>query len=123
MLGLRNLYSGHKFNLMDAVEALSGHTLAAVTGLGQPNQFFEMLRAAGFVFTSHTLPDHQPLTETQLQKLKADKVLVTDKDAVKLDKINDSRLWVVEVEALLPPLFFDRLIGALPPPGDSQLGI
>ena len=81
----------------------------AVTGLGQPQQFFDMLRAQGLNPREIALPDHEVLDLPSLNALTGEVILVTSKDAIKLPKDADARLWVVEIEVTLPPLLLDKV--------------
>jgi tetraacyldisaccharide 4'-kinase len=90
-----------------------------MTGLGQPMQFFEMLRREGLRVESVALPDHEPITKADLGRVSTDLVLITAKDAIKLSDIEDSqathRLWVVEIEAALPSSLLSSLESVLSP--------
>ena len=81
--------------------------------MGQPGQFFEMLEERGLNVTGIALPDHEAISLRQLENLTTDFVLMTAKDAVKLDHLKNSeiasRLWVVEIETRLPPSLLAKL--------------
>ncbi|WLD56685.1 tetraacyldisaccharide 4'-kinase [Salinispirillum sp. LH 10-3-1] len=59
-------------------------SVIALCGIGQPNSFFNALRAQGWRFTEMPLRDHQPLSAQQMRALTGQTVLMTSKDAVKL---------------------------------------
>ena len=73
---------------------------SAAAGIGNPERFFSMLRAAGLTL-AHTraLPDHGSLDEALLNGLPSGPVLITAKDAVKCPNPADPRLWAVQVAA------------------------
>ena len=78
--------------------------VAAVAGIGHPSRFFEMLRSQGIAPESTlALPDHFDFATSPFAGIKADIILITEKDAVKCRRIDgiaqDARLWVVPVEA------------------------
>lgn len=73
----------------------------AAAGIGAPQRFFATLRAAGLAPQTLALPDHYAFAVNPFADAAADAILVTEKDAVKLDAFNDARLWVVPVEAAL----------------------
>ena len=52
-----------------------------------------------------------------LNALIGEVILVTSKDAIKLPKDADARLWVVEIEVTLPPLLLDKVAATLVEPG------
>ncbi len=79
-----------------------GQRLLAVTGLGQPDQYFAMLRRQGFDIRALALADHAVLAESDLSGFEEDIILITAKDEVKLAGVSDERVWVVDVVAELP---------------------
>lgn len=77
--------------------------VVALAGIGNPQRFFATLQRLGVVLQrSIALPDHHPLAESDLPA-DADAVIVTAKDAVKLQCVNHARLWVLPVRARLEP--------------------
>jgi tetraacyldisaccharide 4'-kinase len=75
--------------------------VAAAAGIGAPERFFAMLRAAGLAPHTLALPDHYAFATNPFTDVVADAILITEKDAVKLGAWNDARLWVVPVDAAL----------------------
>lgn len=96
---------------VDEARALfAGKSLVAATGLGQPEQFFSLLRYMGFGFTEVAVADHALLPLVAIKKTHApDHIVVTAKDAVKMDKQACDNVWVVEVEAQLPQALLSAL--------------
>ena len=85
-------------------DAHAGKPLAAVAPIGQPERFFKMLALHGLTLAqTRALPDHRAMDAAALQGLRADAILVTEKDAVKLPGCRDPRLWSVQVR----PVFSD----------------
>ena len=76
--------------------------MVAMTGLGQPGQFFEMLRGQGLDIEAASLGDHEAVTPAHLDRRDEQVVLITAKDAVKLPECTDPRVWVVAIEVVLP---------------------
>ncbi len=110
---VRQVSSGKSLSWPDWLVQLSGRPVTAITALGQPGQFFEMLEERGLNVTGIALPDHEAISLRQLENLTTDFVLMTAKDAVKLDHLKNSeiasRLWVVEIETRLPPSLLAKL--------------
>jgi tetraacyldisaccharide 4'-kinase len=79
----------------------AGQRVAAAAGIGSPERFFATLRGAGLAPQTLPLPDHYAFATNPFVDVKADAILVTEKDAVKLGAWNDARIWVVPVEAAL----------------------
>ena len=117
ILGAREWSSGRLLPWPECVEKWRGRSVTAMTGLGQPTQFFEMLRREGLTVKSVALPDHAPITRGDLDRANSDLVLITAKDAIKLSDIEDTRaahhLWVVEIEAALPSSLLSSLESVL----------
>ncbi len=68
----------------------------AVTGIGRPQGFFDMLRMQGLEFTPRSFADHHAF---QPHELPADgHVLMTEKDAVKCSGFAGPDWWAVELE-------------------------
>lgn len=71
-------------------------SISAVAAIGQPERFFSMLRAAGITLDRTCgLPDHDPYDASPFTDLASSHILITAKDAVKCERFNDARLWVV----------------------------
>ena len=95
-----------------ALASFAGDTaVAAAAGIGRPARFFTMLRAAGITLADAlALPDHHDYAVSPFGAIKADAILITEKDAVKCRHLDDPRLWSVAVSAhLSDPHFFDWL--------------
>jgi len=85
-----------------AVKALAkfaGHTVHAVAGIGNPQRFFDMLRAHGIDVVAHPLPDHARLRAADISFGDQCPVLMTEKDAVKCLGIGGPNHWYVPVTA------------------------
>jgi len=112
--GARHLASGRFVMWSDCLSQWSDQTLAAMTGLGQPEQFFQMLTTQGLTVTTVSLPDHDTIRPQHLVGVETEIVLITEKDAIKLTGSIDSRLWVVEIEVQLPASLLAELHDKLP---------
>jgi tetraacyldisaccharide 4'-kinase len=89
--------------------------IVAVAGLARPQRFFHMLRAAGLRITALGLPDHDPYTRLPWPS-DAPCVIVTEKDAIKLDPSREgtAQVWVAALDFSFPPDFAQALLQALP---------
>jgi tetraacyldisaccharide 4'-kinase len=76
-----------------------GHAVHAVAGIGNPDRFFNMLRAHGVQVSGRALDDHVALTRQMIVFDDDSAVLMTEKDAVKCKDVADSRHWYVPVVA------------------------
>lgn len=106
--GFRSFSSDETLLVNDAVSLWGEKTIIAATGLGQPEQFFDNLRALGLTIDSHTVADHERLPIERLSS-RADIVIITEKDAVKLVEPLAANVWVLPVSAGLPATLLNKL--------------
>jgi tetraacyldisaccharide 4'-kinase len=87
--------------------------VVAAAGIGSPDRFFAMLRAAGLQFDALPLADHYPFTDNPFAGRAYDLALVTEKDAVKCRAnpvlASDGRICVVPLEVALDPGLLDLI--------------
>lgn len=92
-------------------------TILAAAGIGNPGRFFGLLRQAGLQFEEMALPDHYDFADNPFVHVKADVILITEKDAVKCRQNeglrNDTRLWVVPVTAQLDGALAEKIVEKL----------
>ncbi len=94
-----------------------GWRLTAAAGIGAPDRFFAMLRAAGLVIDALPLADHFDYQTNPFSQCIADRILITEKDAVKCadnsSLASDSRLWVVPLVTEVDPALIDAVIARI----------
>lgn len=116
----------------DAVPLVGGRTLPlstfagrrvhAVAGIGDPERFFDMLRALDIAVVPHAFPDHHAYVEDDLRFGSDLPVLMTAKDAVKCVAFVNERHYAVPVRAELTEAFWVALLAKLstrPDPSDG----
>jgi tetraacyldisaccharide 4'-kinase len=107
-LFLSHLQSGVFYSLADSTLTKStndflGKKILALAGIGQPVQFFETLESLGIsISQSLAFDDHHEFVAGDIPS-GFDAVLVTEKDAVKLQKFTLSNIWVLPVDATISP--------------------
>jgi len=83
----------------------SGQALSALAGIGFPELFFAALEQRGLDIEGHAFEDHHSFEVAEVQCLLEKPLLVTHKDAVKLEKLVQTRqwdnIWVVPLELRL----------------------
>jgi tetraacyldisaccharide 4'-kinase len=90
-----------------ALRELPQHDWLAVTGIGRPQGFFDMLQNAGIRFSPRAFADHHVFRP---QDLPADgAVLMTEKDAVKCLKFAGADWWAVQLDVAPETGFIDWL--------------
>jgi tetraacyldisaccharide 4'-kinase len=96
-----------------AWEALRGRRVTIMAGIAHPKLFAQALERHGVAGRLVTLPDHHAYAEDDLARLDDAPILVTEKDAVKLARFADARVWVVPLRLELPGAFVTTLIDRL----------
>ena len=76
-----------------------GSPVAAVAGIGNPARFFSALRELGLDISEHAFPDHHAYRPADLAAISANVIVMTEKDALKCNRQNDPRVWVLPVAA------------------------
>jgi tetraacyldisaccharide 4'-kinase len=82
-----------------ALDEFAGRSVHAVAAIGNPERFFNMLRAHGIEVVGHPLPDHARLQAADISFSDQRPVLMTEKDAVKCERIAGPLHWYVPVTA------------------------
>jgi tetraacyldisaccharide 4'-kinase len=82
----------------------------AVAGVGHPQRFFDGLRASGLQIETHEYPDHYQYKESDIDYGDHLPVLMTEKDAVKCMRFNNSRLWCVPASVEMGNAFGQRVL-------------
>ena len=91
----------------------ANETCHAFAGIGNPERFFNMLKAAGLNCQTHSFPDHHPFQATDIQFNDKQAVLMTEKDAVKCAAFADRRHWFVPVSAEFEAGFAEKVLAQL----------
>jgi tetraacyldisaccharide 4'-kinase len=100
---------GDRFFRVDAcgksvpASAFCGGGVHALAGIGNPQRFFDHLKALGIAASCHAFPDHHRFTQQDLQLPGATAILMTAKDAVKCTAFADDRCWALPVRAVVDP--------------------
>jgi len=104
----------------DEVRALSdfaGSRVHALAGIGNPDRFFNMLRQSGIQIIEHAFPDHHRFVAADVPE---GPVLMTEKDAVKVQAVGRQDLWSVAVDAVLSVAFYAQFNRRLSVEGDPH---
>jgi tetraacyldisaccharide 4'-kinase len=104
-LTIQTLVLDKIYNPLTGEEASSStfhqQQLVAIAAIGDPNRFFSFLTNNGIQLTrTIAFPDHYCYQASDIPD-KYDAILVTEKDYVKLAKLNNAKIWVVLVKAQL----------------------
>lgn len=93
-------------------ETLAGEQVHAVVGISNPERFFASLSNLGCMMTPHQFPDHHAFEPGDFSFSDSRMVVMTEKDAVKLDSLSleGDHYWYLEVNAVFDPAVFDGLL-------------
>lgn len=87
-----------------------GQQVHAVAGIGNPQRFFDSLRAMGLSVIEHAFDDHHAYTPADLQFDDTLAVIMTEKDAVKCQSlVTSDHYWYLRISAGLPDSFYQSL--------------
>ena len=90
-----------------------GRNVAAIAGIGNPGRFFDHLARLGVPARNIAFPDHHAFQPSELRLPGAELVVMTEKDAVKCAAFADARMWLMRVDAVLPPEFEEFLLARI----------
>ncbi len=105
-------------NLLDRdqqqpLSSLQNRPFHVVTGIGNPQRFFQALAQAGLTFNTRIFPDHHYFTGDDLHFDDDLPLLMTEKDAVKCYHLATENSWMLPVEAQLDSSFSQSLLQLL----------
>lgn len=103
---------GRAYRLVDPAHVVPLHDLPprewlAVTGIGRPQGFFDMLQQHGMRFTPRPFADHHAFQPADIPPGSA--VLMTEKDAVKCIDFAETDWWAVTLDVTPESGFIDWL--------------
>ena len=87
----------------------SAGSIAAVTGIGNPQRFFNTLAGLGIQGDTRAFPDHHPFQPSDLAFSAGKTLIMTAKDAVKCRAFAEDDWWYLSVSAVLPRRFWAEL--------------
>lgn len=96
-----------------ALATLRARRVHAVAGIGHPDRFFQMLVAHGLQIVPHAFPDHHAYRLADVSFADELPVVMTEKDAVKIERMAGEDYWYVPIEVELPATFEHRFLAAL----------
>ena len=88
-----------------------GSTIHAVSGIGNPKRFYDMLSKLPYQLAPHEFPDHHGFNEADLQSIDEHQpIVMTEKDAVKCRNFAKPNYWYLSIEVKLPPEFIESVV-------------
>ncbi len=104
-----NLATGERLPVNKLPNAAGGK-LHAIAGIGNPQRFFNTVRALGYDPLCHPFPDHYRFTAGDLRFAEGFTLVMTQKDAVKCEQFADSHCWYLAIEAQLDADFTTQIV-------------
>jgi len=108
--------TNHTQSLESIAQQYLPKNITALAGLGNPARFFGDLAKHGVTGKYIPLADHAQYTPEFFSAIKAQCILITEKDAVKCTGIQDERIWVVPMSLHLPDSLMDWIVSILQRP-------
>lgn len=87
----------------------AGEAINALAAIGNPQRFFKQLEELNLKVTGYPLADHAELNQQHLTAFDQKPLVITAKDAVKLQEWMNEKHWIAEVTANLQPDFLCQL--------------
>lgn len=100
-------------NMIKNVNEFKGQVVHAFAGIGNPKKFFQTLSQLGLQIIEHPLPDHYVFHSSDFLFKNDEIIVLTEKDAVKCEKIANENFWCLKVQAKLHPGFINNLVKRL----------
>ena len=85
-------------------------SVCAVAAIGNPQRFFNTLHELGISFTARAFPDHHAYTADDCAAGTHAALIMTEKDAVKCERLNGENWWVLRVDAAIDPALGDLIL-------------
>ena len=95
------------------LSVLKNKTVHAVAGIGHPERFFDMLKSLGAQVIPHAFPDHHEFSRQDLEFGDEHSVVMTEKDAVKLNNLPGERYWFIPVTVVPDPDWITQFDAAI----------
>ena len=113
LLRLRNIDSGETIHPKDWKMSKKVHLLA---GIAHPEKICATLEEFGFIAIVKSIGDHKKITDSDTMFNDDLPILITEKDAIKLDKLDkldSNKIWILETQVDLNSEFINSLLAKL----------
>lgn len=109
---LVNICSGEKRPFIGAPFNM-GNRVQAISALGNPQRFYELLSRLPYQLQTFSFPDHHPFAASDFEERGIDErqpIVMTEKDAVKCKGFAQSNYWYLAVDVRLDETFIANLV-------------
>jgi len=80
------------------LSSLKSNSVHAVAAIGNPSRFYDFLKGQGLNIVAHDFPDHYAYFAHDLDFADDKMIILTEKDAVKCQRIANDKMWVLPVD-------------------------
>lgn len=112
-LQAESFYNLQNAHLTCEAKDFSTKKIFAIAGIGNPDRFFRELQMLGLRFKHRRFPDHHRFVQEDFDKIRADAIVMTEKDAVKCQSFAKPNFWVLPISATLDDAFMLRMFDKL----------
>lgn len=92
------------------IDSFRGQHVHAFAAIGNPQRFFDLLARHGLIVKGHAKADHSQILPSELQAVGGSTVMLTEKDAVKLERKMPGNVWCVKVDYAFEQRDAERLM-------------
>jgi tetraacyldisaccharide 4'-kinase len=110
---LKALQTGSKQDASVTLSNFKGKIVHAVAGIGEPGNFFRLLRNNGLQVIEHAFADHYEYRAEDLRFDSQHPILMTEKDAVKCRQFPLTDAWYLPIKAAVQPQLIEQIISRL----------
>ena len=104
-------------NSLSTLEDFKGKIVHAVAGIGEPKNFFELLKTYGLSIIEHPFDDHYQYQKDDLNFVETYPIIMTEKDAVKCQSVfaeeSLENCWFLPIEAKIDDNLLNSIISQL----------
>ena len=95
------------------VADFKGKIVHAVAGIGDPDQFFALLKSYGLTIIEHAFADHYRYKKEELLFTDAYPIIMTEKDAVKCQSFALKNAWYLPIKAKIDKTLLYKIVQQL----------
>ena len=88
----------------------ASQNVCAIAAIGNPQRFFNSLHELGISFTPRAFPDHHAYTAEDCASGTHTALIMTEKDAVKCERLDGENWWMLRVDAAIDPALGELIL-------------
>lgn len=91
-------------------DKLKDKEIIAMTGIGNPDRFFNTLKSKDIKFIKRIFPDHYEFKQKDFDTFIGKTIVMTEKDAIKCTNIYHNDIWVLPVALSIEKRFVNKIL-------------